>query len=150
MKNTHDKIWESALRSIEIRPHSTYELKRKLAEKFPDDEGVILKVIEEMEVVQLVNDRRFAEEFVHHLIQKNIGRIKIEVETRRKGLDKEIVEQMLLNEGWDEAESAKKALEEKESRIDESDPRRKKMKLMNFLRSRGFRDEVIYKLLRED
>jgi SOS response regulatory protein OraA/RecX len=150
MKNIHDKIWESALRSIEIRPHSIYELKRKLAEKFPDDEGMILKVIEEMEGVQLLSDRRFAEEFVHHLIQKNIGRIKIEVETRRKGLGKEAVEQILLDENWDEAESAKKALDEKESRINETDPRRKKMKLMNFLRNRGFRDEVIYKILREE
>jgi regulatory protein len=150
MKNIHDKIWESALRSIEVRPQSIHELKRKLAEKFPEDEGMILKVIDEMEGVQLLSDRRFTEEFVHHLIQKNIGRIKIEVETRRKGLDKEIVEQMLLNEGWDEAESAKKALAEKESRVDEPDPRRRKMKLMNFLRSRGFRDEVIYKIMRED
>lgn len=148
MKSIHDQIWETALRRIEIRPHSTAEMRQKLSAKFPDDEGMILKVIEEMENVQLLNDRRFTEQFVHHLIQKPIGRIKIMVETRRRGLDKELVDQMLENEDWSEEESAKKALEEKERTLSESDIRRRKQKLMNFLRNRGFRDAVIYGVLK--
>ena len=145
MKSIHDQIWESALRRIEIRPHSIYEMSQKLTRKFPDDEGMILKVIEEMEGVQLLNDRQFTEQFVHHLIQKPIGRIKIMVETRRRGLDKDLVDQMLVNEDWSEEESAKKALEEKERTLNETDPRKRKMKLINFLRNRGFRDAVVYK-----
>jgi SOS response regulatory protein OraA/RecX len=148
MKSIHDQIWESALRRIEIRPHSIYEMSQKLTRKFPDDEGMILKVIEEMEGVQLLNDRQFTEQFVHHLIQKPIGRIKIMVETRRRGLDKDLVDQMLVNEDWSEEESAKKALEEKERTLNEADPRKRKMKLINFLRNRGFRDAVIYGVLK--
>ena len=89
-------------------------MRQKLLRKFPDEEGAILKVIEEMERVQLLSDRRFTEEFVHHLIQKPIGRMKIMIETRKKGLDEDIVDQMLVNEGWSEEDSLKIALEEKE------------------------------------
>jgi len=150
MQSTYDKIWESALRIIELRLNSVHELRQKLSAKYPNEEGLILKAIEEMERVQLISDRRFTEEFVHHLIQKPIGRIKIMVETRKKGLDQDLVEQMLLNEGWSEEESAKKALQSKERSVEnEKDERKRKFKLMNFLRNRGFRDEVIYSLLKE-
>ena len=146
MRSLHDKIWEAALNALKIRPQSVLEMKQKLGAKFPGEEEMTLKVIEEMQNVQLLNDRHFTEEFVHHLIQKPIGRIKIMVETRRKGLDSNLVEQMLLNESWDEEASAERAIREKERLIhNESDPRKRKAKFINFLRSRGFRDEVIYK-----
>lgn len=147
MKNTHDLIWESALRKIEIRPHSIAEMIRKLEEKFPNERGTILKVIEEMERVNLLNDRQFTEEYVHHLIQKPIGRLRIMVETRKKGLDQDLVDQMLVNENWSEEESAKRALEEKKRTLREADERKRKQKLVNFLRNRGFKDSVIYKTI---
>ena len=122
-------------------------MRQKLLRKFPDDEGDILKVIDEMERVQLLSDRHFTEEFVHHLIQKPIGRMKIMIETRKKGLDEDLVDQMLVNENWNEEDSLKIALETKERTLNETDPRKRKMKLINFLRNRGFRDSVIYKII---
>ncbi|MBN2087657.1 regulatory protein RecX [Candidatus Peregrinibacteria bacterium] len=149
MKSIHDQIWESALRIIEVRINSTFEMRQKLLKKFPDEEGEIIRVIDEMERVQLLSDRRFAEEFVHHLIQKPIGRMKIMIETRRKGLDEDLVDQILENENWSEKESLKKALEEKQRTLNEKDERKRKMKLINFLRNRGFKDSVIYGCLKE-
>ena len=143
----YDKIWESALKIIQIRINSKFEMRQKLLRKFPDDEGDILKVIDEMERVQLLSDRHFTEEFVHHLIQKPIGRMKIMIETRKKGLDEDLVDQMLVNENWNEEDSLKIALETKERTLNETDPRKRKMKLINFLRNRGFRDSVIYKII---
>jgi SOS response regulatory protein OraA/RecX len=148
MEKIYNQIWESALRKLRIRPHSNYELERKLTSEFPDERGIILKAIEEMERVNLLNDRRFTEEYIHHLIQKPIGRIKITVEARKKGLDHDLVEQMLLNEEWSEEDAAKKAIEEKGRTLRETDERSRKHKMVNFLRSRGFRDAVIYKAVR--
>ncbi len=148
MEKIYNQIWASALRKLEVRPHSTAEIIRKLETKFPDDRGIILKVIEELERVNLLNDRQFTEEYVHHLIQKPIGRLKIMVETRKKGLDQDLVDQMLVNENWSEEESAKIALKEKERTLRESDERKRKQKLVNFLRNRGFKDSVIYKSLK--
>jgi len=148
MKSIHDQIWESAMRKLEIRSHSKYELLAKLYEKFPNDRGTILKVIEEMEKVQLLNDRRFAEEYVHHLIQKPIGRFKILMETRKKGLDEQLVEQILENEGWNEDEAIKEAYEQKNRILGEKDKRKRDAKIANFLKNRGFSNSVIYGFLK--
>jgi len=144
MKSAYDQIWETALRKLETRMHSKKELADKLAEKHPADRGLILKVIEELERLQLISDRRFAEEYVHHLTQKPIGRLKIMAETRRKGLPDSLVEASLLEQDWSETESIQRAIEEKERHLEGLEPRKKKEKLVNFLRNRGFSDRVIF------
>lgn len=135
------------MRKLEVRSHSKAELTRKLSEKFPGDRGTILKVIEEMERVQLINDRRFTEEYVNHLIQKPIGHFKIMMETRKRGLDPDAVEQALLDAGWSELEAAKQAMEAKQRLLKEVDERKRKQKLVNFLKNRGFKDSTIFRLL---
>lgn len=147
MKNIHDQIWEVALKKLEIRLHSKTELIQKLLEKFPNERGLILKVIEEMERVQLLSDRRFTEQFVHHLTQKPIGRLKIMMETRKRGLSDNDVEQALLDAGWDEEIAARQAIETKSQLLSEMDERKKRQKLANFLKNRGFKDSTIYKVL---
>lgn len=148
MKSTYDQIWESALKKLEIRSHSKAELTRKLTEKFPGDRGTILRVIEEMERVQLLNDHRFTEEYVNHLIQKPIGRFKIMMETKKRGLDQDMVEQVLLDAGWSELLEAKEALEAKKRLLSETDERKRKQKLVNFLKNRGFGNSAIYRILK--
>ncbi len=149
METIYDEIWSAALRKIEVRAQSRKELKEKLLMKFPQEEGLILKVIEEMERVHLMSDLRFTEEFVAHLTQKNVGRFKIMNETRQKGLSVASVEQALLDLDWSEERVAKKALQEKVASLGSLEERKKKQKLMSFLRSRGFTDRVIYLVLRE-
>lgn len=150
MKSLYDKIWESALRKLEIRLLSRREMEEKLSREFPQERGLILQVLEELTRVQLLNDRRFTEQYLTHLTQKAIGRLKIMVETRRKGLDSDLVEQILLDMGWSEEESAGRALQEKEARLSEKDPRKRKQKLMRFLQSRGFGDRVIFGGLKDN
>ncbi|MBN2306681.1 regulatory protein RecX [Candidatus Peregrinibacteria bacterium] len=145
MKSIYDQIWESALKKLEVRHHSKAELLRKLTEKFPGDRGTILTVIEEMERVQLLNDRRFTEEFVHHLIQKPIGRFKIMMECKKRGLDEAMVEQALLDAEWSEEKAIKEAVAEKQRVFHEKDERKRKQKLVNFLKNRGFTDRVIFR-----
>ena len=147
MKSAYDQIWESALRKLEVRMHSKAELTRKLTEKFSGDRGTILKVIEEMERVQLLNDRLFTEEYVNHLIQKPIGRFKIMMETRKRGLDRDMVEQALLDAGWSEEKAVKEAFEAKGRLLNEKDERKRKQKLVNFLKNRGFADSSIYRII---
>ena len=121
---------------------------RKLTEKFPGDRGTILKVMEEMERVQLLNDRRFTEEFVNHLTAKPIGRFKIMMECKKRGLDKDMVEQALLDAEWSEEKAVKEAMTEKERVLREPDERKRKRKLVNFLKNRGFGDSAIYRILK--
>lgn len=148
MESTYDKIWKSALNTIQRRMISRSDLRRKLMGKFPDDEGDILKILDEMERVMLLDDRRYTELLINHLIQRPIGRLKIRLETRKRGLDSDAVDSTLMNSGYDEKETCQKAMEEKLKTLKEADPRKKKQKLMNFLRNRGFSDTVIYSVLR--
>lgn len=129
-----------------MRPHSKKEIKDKLLAKFPADEGPIFKVIEEMEGLHLLSDRQFTEAFVAHLTQKNIGRLKIMFEARKKGLPDDVVEQALLDQEWSEENAAKRAMDEKKRVLEGVDERRKKQKLINFLKNRGFTERVIYAL----
>jgi regulatory protein len=147
MKGTKDQIWEAALKKIEIRPHSKAELTQKLSEKFPHERGTILDVIEEMERVHLISDRQFAEQYISHLTRKAIGRFKIMMECRRKGLTDNMCEQVLQEIDWSEDESIKRAIEEKSRSLSGLDERKKRQKLMNFLRNRGFSDRVIFQHL---
>ncbi len=144
MKN---KIWARALRRIEIRPHSAGELAQKLSQEFPAEEETIAEVLNEMKRLELISDQRTAEQFVHYWSQKQVGRIRIMVEARRRHLDQSLVEQLLLESGWDARESAKKALEPKLRTLNESDPRKRKQKLMRFLQNRGFEDRLIFQVL---
>ncbi|PIZ73627.1 hypothetical protein COY07_01730 [Candidatus Peregrinibacteria bacterium CG_4_10_14_0_2_um_filter_43_11] len=145
--NQEQLIWQKALDYLGIRFHSKYELRQKLTRHFPDEEEKILKAIAEMERVELLNDRRFTEQLVNSLIQKPIGRFKLMMEIKKRGLEPELAENMLLNFGWSEEESAKKAIAEKERSLREPDERKRKRKLMNFLQSRGFESAMIYKVL---
>ena len=148
MKSIYDQIWESALRSIQFRMTSRHELQKKLLGKFPQEEGEISKVLDEMERVMLLDDKRYTEQLVHHLMQKPIGRIKLKIEARKRGVDEDLFQSLLQDAGYDEAVSAKQALEEKEGQVREEDPRKRKFKLMNFLRNRGFTDNTIYSVLK--
>ena len=120
---------------------------RKLSEKFPGERGTILQVIGEMERVQLLSDHRFTEEFLHHLIQKPIGRFKIMMECKKRGLDPDMVEQALLDAEWNEEKAIKEAITEKERVLHEKDERKHRQKLVNFLKNRGFSDRNIFREL---
>ncbi len=116
--------------------------------KFPDEERDVLKILDEMERVELLNDKRYTEQLINHLTQRPIGRIKIKMEARKRGLDEDMMQSALQKSGYDEEKACKIALEQKEKTVSESDPRKRKQKLMNFLRSRGFTDSVIWGTLR--
>jgi len=147
MKSIYNQIWISAVRFISIRFMSRYDLMKKLNNKYPDEKGLIEDILDEMERVELLNDKRYIEHFVPHLIQKNIGRIKIMIESRKRGLDKHDISSSLQNFGYNEEKSAKLAFEAKNKTIHEADSRKRKQKLMNFLRGKGFTNAVIWKLL---
>ena len=133
MKSIYDKIWGSALKAIQTRMMSRFDLEKKLKNKYPDEGGYISQILDEMERVELLNDKRYTEQLVNHLIQRPIGRLKIKLETRKRGLDPDLVEGILLNIDYNEEAACKKALAEKEKFLKETDPRKRKYKLMNFL-----------------
>ena len=148
MQSIYNKIWASAIKCVKARMMSVSDLEKKLKNIYPEEGGYILRVIDEMKRVELINDRRYAEQLLNHLTLRPVGRLKIMIETRRRGLDKILIDEILMNIGYNEEESAKKACSEKLRTIHETDPRKRKFKLINFLKSRGFTDAVIWQVAR--
>lgn len=147
MQSIKDKIWSAALQAIKVRPHSEADLRKKLAEKFPDETSIISDTISEMKSLQLISDRRYSEQLIRHLTLKPIGRYKIMNECRKRGLDEDLVQTTLMEANYNEEEMAQTAFELKNKVLREEDPRKRKQKIMHFLRGRGFTDTVIYKTL---
>lgn len=147
MKSAYDKIWGSALNIIKARMVSRSDLRKKLLFKYPEEEGYIIQTLDEMERVMLIDDKRYTEQLINHLIQKNVGRLKIKMEVRKRGLSEDAAETALMNSEYDEEKWCKRAMEGKT--VSDTDPRKRKQKLMNFLRGRGFTDAVIYQVFRK-
>lgn len=148
MQSTYDKIWESAVSAVKVRMLSSFELRKKLEALYPGESESVSQIINEMQRVELINDNRYAHQLMHHLTLRPVGRFKIMIEARKRGIDKELTDAILLEIGYDEEANAAKALEQKEPTVRESDPRKRKFKLMNFLKSRGFTDTTIWHVLR--
>lgn len=147
MASVYDTMWSYALKQAERRPMSRFILKKKLLTVFPDAIDTVGGILDEMERAHLISDTRYADALIRHLCTRPIGRLKLMNEARQRGLDADQFHLLLDEAGYDETEHGRKALEMKEKTIREEDPRKRKFKLMNFLKGRGFTNAVIYSVL---
>jgi len=140
-------IFQKALKIIQIRPYSEGELRDKLKKQFPDQVEKIQEAIDELKYGRLINDDQLAEQFVNYWSQKQVGQMRIKMEARKKQLDEDLVEKILSESDWNEAEQAKKALEVKLRTLNEKDKYKRKQKMMRFLQGRGFSNGVIFEVV---
>jgi len=90
-----ERIHASALRIISIRPHSAFELRRKLITKGADTAAAD-RVIERLLRVDLVNDERFARDYIEYaFVRKSWGMRKVRAGLMGRGIDRAIVEDIL-------------------------------------------------------
>lgn len=143
-KSLSDKIWTHALRLLSLRMMSRFELKQKLLKKFSDSNSLIEVALDKLESLQLMNDAKYAEQLINYLIQKPIGRLKISIEFKKRGLDTDLASQLLQNSNYNEQEQAMVALSIKAANLKEKDPYKYKQKLMHFLKNKGFTTSAIY------
>ena len=97
-----DQDWAlaSAMRSLSMRSHSAFELGRKLRTKGVDAQTVD-RVIERLKEIDLIDDVRFAREYVEFgFLRKSWGIKKVRAGLMEKGIDREIINEVL---GGDEA-----------------------------------------------
>ena len=144
---------EKALRLLENSPHSVAGLKRKLfnAKKFSKQD--IDTVIEDCLKTGLLDDRKFAEDYVQYLKMTSIGRFKATFKLKNKGLPQNIIKETmdkLWNDGDDDDVSrAMTAAKLKWASIAKKDkPFLWKLQAVaRFLAARGFPPDVIRPVL---
>lgn len=101
--NTFRKARERALYLLDQRDHSFVEMFNKLDKNYPED--ICLEVVNSLAELKLIDDRRYGEKLAERLLEvKKLGYYRARQEMLFRGLDRELVEDILAGyeEGTDE------------------------------------------------
>ncbi|GAB6282580.1 MAG: recombination regulator RecX [Ignavibacterium sp.] len=140
-------IKERAYRYLSRRMHSGYELKIKLLQK-NYDKKLIDEVLNELKEKNLIDDKEFAGLYIdERLRKKKIGIIKIRAELIKKGINRQIIDELLNGfETNDEMKENILLIGEKKIKQLKSrnlDNKQIKQKLFSFLISKGYDFDLI-------
>lgn len=148
-KRNLNRAREYALRLLEYRERSEQEIKERMARK-NYNERLIKSTIKSLKNHNLVNDRRFARMWAESCLRRSYGRWKVQADLNKKGIDREIVEEV-LRESYSKVDEVQIAL----ALIQKKWPFLKEEKntllrrVSDFLKRRGFPFEVIAEVIRQ-
>lgn len=133
----------SAMNMLARREHSRTELENKLGVRFESD--LVAQVLDELVKDGLQSDQRFIESFVSAKVNNGQGPLKISYELRNKGVSSEAVADELQKFDSDWFELARDCLHRK---FGEQPPvdHKERQKRQRFIASRGFPNDICYKL----
>lgn len=136
------KAKERALNLLSFRAHSKKELEQKLKQK-SFNEVSAKRAVEKMSELGLLNDFEFAKSLANELIfRKFYSGSRVKYELSKKGIDKNIVDDILEEMDFDEYEIAKKFVQKKCRNILNLDEKIKK-RLISSLQRLGYSWDVI-------
>lgn len=146
------KAKDSAFRLLARRLHSKKELSQKLLKKkFPIE--IIERVIKEFSDKSYLNDDEFARLFTQEKIMKGkTGINKLQFELSNRGIDKQIMQEVIKSVDTENYFSSLKEIAEKklqQLKNRETDKRKISTKLASYLASKGYEFDLIYKIIRE-
>lgn len=137
----------------EVRTYlKNLSFKRKVKDQEEISDLTINSLIEKLKQKRLLDDKQFAKDWVEaRRKSKQKGIRVIKAELLQKGIDKEIIEEVISDkrEEISEEELAKQALEKKMRVWKNLSPLEFKRKAMEFLMRRGFEYEVVKKVTTE-
>ncbi|MBR1483003.1 MAG: regulatory protein RecX [Ruminococcus sp.] len=115
---------EKALWLISYRNHSKKELRDKIRRTCDADAAE--HAVERMEELGLVNDRDFAESYARKLLYtKRMSKRAAAIELRRKGIDREIIDEVLDSMEIDEQEQIRQVIARKYPNVSDEKIRRR-------------------------
>jgi regulatory protein len=146
LRGLHTDARSFALKLLSYRSRSKKEMFEKLKRKgFSDNE--IDNTIYSLEKTGLINDKTLAAELFRYSVErKSLGKKGIEAFLSRRGIDKELVNNVLsTHTNAVEAESAARFAEKKLKSLKKYPEEMVKRRLWGMLQRRGFSVEVIRK-----
>ena len=136
----NEKLLNKALKLLSYRPRSVFEIKfrlKKLTPSVKEINTVITKLLDE----DLLNDQKFADWWVDQRVtHRPKGNIALKSELFQKGIDRDIIDSVLLDSDQEQA-LAKKLLNSRKITI--------KPKAYQYLRARGFSSSSILSAIDE-
>jgi len=149
-KAEFQKTYDKFLRFAMLRPRSEKELEGWLKRK-KVHESMHKDLFNRLKRMELVDDKKFAEWWVEQRgTFKPRGTRALAQELRMKGIDREVIEQVLMETPMNEEKIAKELLEKKMYRWKNLPKREASLKMTQFLARKGFGWDVIKKVVRID
>ena len=143
-----DKLTAKAFKLLSYRPRSIFEIKTRLKKLTPSS-ALIDKVINQLINQDLLNDEEFARWWVdQRLSHRPRGNFGLTAELSQKGIDKKIINQVLLTSAQ-EKNLAKKFIHSRQSRLQSLPLQQQKIKVIQWLKTRGFSFKSIYPVIDE-
>lgn len=147
---TTTRAKNAAYRLLTFRPRSRAELVGKLRDR-EFDETVIDRVLADLERFGYINDRRFAGQWAASRVRlRGLGRRRVEQELRNKGVDRDIIREVLVEtlSPDDEMAVARETAERKLRSMKNLEPLARKRRLAGFLERKGFSSEIVHSIIR--
>jgi regulatory protein len=148
----YDKLLQYGLRLFTKKRYTTSEMHKKLTayakkrEKIDDD--FVVDVMDRLEELGYLNDKQFVKDYVSHCSRvRPRGRMLIARELKMKGLPKNMIDGELDNVELDERGMAFDILERRIKRWSKYTWYQQKSKAYQFLYSKGFGRDAIYKAI---
>jgi len=138
-----------ALKYLSYRDRSKWEMAQYL-EKKKYTHTVIQKTLEYLEILNYVDDKRFALQWGQFKInKKKLGRNRLYQELFNKGIPQEIIENILsvLYENTSEKQLAIECSRKKWATLEGVESEKKKRRLYEYLKRKGFSADIIYQSL---
>lgn len=143
-KSDDGKLKMRSLEWVLSRPHSIREFKDYLRRKKAEPEFVE-KLIEEFLSRGYLDDKKFALWWLERRVRKQKSNRSIEFELRGKGVDRDVIAEVMINDGENEAERLKITVEKLRSRARYQD----QQKLTAYLVGKGYSYSLVKEVLSE-
>ncbi len=146
-KAEFQKTWDKVLKFATLRPRSEKEIQDYFKRK-KYHISIYDSLLEKLRHFELLGDKKFAEWWVEQRIQfKSKSKRVIQMELRQKGVEKEIIDEVLGETKIDEEKMARELIEKKAYKWKGLDPRSARQKMSQYLAGRGFNWEIISKIV---
>jgi regulatory protein len=146
-KAEFQKIYDKLVRFATLRPRSVREVNTWMV-KHQAPDSIRNELFDKLYKLELVGDEKFARWWIEQRLQfKNKSKRELIAELRVKGIEKNIIEDVLEELPVNETHSAKKLLEKNEYRWEKFDTPTAKRKKSEYLARKGFGWDVIKKLI---
>ena len=143
------QAWRTAVRLLEYRPRSRWELTRRLQQK-GFESPTISRTLDRLADTGLVDDERFAQEMVQSLVRsQNLGKQAIFDRLRRAGVGRDVAQAAMDQElaDYDEVRQAQQVVDKYLPRLTDLEPVKQRRRLQGYLRRRGFPYGVIEQVI---
>jgi regulatory protein len=152
--DSRERAYQVAVNFISYRPRSSKEIVDKLARKGFTRE-LALEVVDQLKELSLLNDLQFARMFVRDKLRgKPMGRAMLRRKLLEKGITFQMSERVLKEYVTEENEQeaaktlAVRKMKTSHSRFSALDPLARQKRLIDYLLSRGFSQDVATKTVR--